>query len=146
MKLMPFGKFKDRPIAEMETAYLAWLVTNDHVRFKRWPFVKAALAVLRSRFDNFDSLLAELKVENEPPKRWLTPERAAAKARERTAKLRILEARRAEEKAAKQAAQREAYRAQLEEEKARRQPVDAFEFVRAARRNAAPPADGSDLV
>lgn len=143
MKTMPIGKFKGRPIAEMETAYLAWLVTNDHIRFKHWQFVKAALAVMRSRFENFDDLLAELKVESPPPRRWDTPERAAQKAQERAEKLRQLEARRAEEKATKRAARRAAYVAMLEEERAKRQIVDAADFVRAARRDQ---FDGSDLV
>lgn len=146
MKTMPIGKFKGRPIAEMETAYLAWLVTNDDIRFKHWPFVQAALAVMRSRFENFNDLLDELKVESPPPRRWDTPERAAQKARGRTEKLRQLEARRAEEKAAKRLARLAARAAVVEEEKAKRQFVDAAVFVRAARQLPAAPNDVSDLL
>lgn len=33
--LMPVGKFKGQPIKAMTTPYLAWLVSQDHIRFSR---------------------------------------------------------------------------------------------------------------
>lgn len=160
---MPMGKFKGQPVDAMTTAYLHWLVCNDAIRFKRWPLVKEALRVLRDRLrDDFDGALAELKVEAEPPKRWLTPEQAEQRAKEKAEKLKKLEAERAEARRLRKEqraldrvrAEAEFLRERVEANRARKaeglarsqvngQIVDAFEFVR---RKAAGPADGSDLV
>lgn len=98
---MPIGKFKGQPVADMATPYLLWLVKNDHIRYRHWPLIKKALEVLRSRLDEWEALMAELKVTDPPPPRWRTPEREARRAAEKAEKLRQVEQRRAAEKAAK---------------------------------------------
>lgn len=117
--LMPIGKFKGKPVADMTTSYLCWLICNDAIRFKRWPLVREALSVLRARFDRFEDMVAELQVSNAPPEYWKTnkPDRKAEKAE----KLRQLVVSRIEEKNARVAAFRERRRQQLEEELRRRQ-------------------------
>lgn len=96
---MPFGKFKGMPLADIPTQYLHWVVINDAIRFKRPPLIAAILDVLRERYrDNFDGLLAELRVDRPPPERWKTAEREAAKAAARAEKLAKLEARRQAER------------------------------------------------
>lgn len=162
--LMPMGKFKGQPVEAMTTAYLHWLVCNDAIRFKRWPLVKEALRVLRGRFEDFDALLAGLKVDRPPPRRWDTPERAEQRATEKAEKLRKLEAERVEARRLRKEqrardrliAETEFLRARVEASRARKaealarsqangQIVDAAEFVRAARRKQ-DPNDASDLV
>jgi hypothetical protein len=95
---MPMGKFKGQPIEAMTTQYLAWLVTQDNIRFKYWPAVKEALRVLRSRFERMDDLMAELQVNAPPQDRRPTPEQIEKRKVEKAEKLRQLEQRRAEER------------------------------------------------
>lgn len=95
---MPIGKFKGEQVEAMTTVYLAWLVTNDHLRFKHWPLICAALGVLRSRFERFEALLAELQVEAPPPAFWKTKEKIEQRKAEKAEKLRQLEVRRAVER------------------------------------------------
>lgn len=92
--LMPMGIHKGRPIDEAPTAYLLWLVSQDHIRFSRWPLIEEVLCVLGERFDNPDKLKVELHVAEAPPPRWKTPEREAALKEARAAKLATLEERR----------------------------------------------------
>ena len=93
--LMPIGRHKGRPVADMDTTYLAWLVCNDSIRFNRWDLVQEVLRVLRQRFEKFDDLLVELRVEAPPPEYWKAkkPDRTAEKAE----KLRLLTRQRIEE-------------------------------------------------
>jgi hypothetical protein len=167
--LMPLGKFKGRPVADMEPAYLMWLVTNDDIRYRRWPLVKEAMRVLRDQLGNdFGGVLARLEVKEPPPKRWQTPERDAAKALEKAAKLQAVEQARAAKKAANRAAflatrpqtmaaQADALRKVLGKPAPPAQPeahagpsgvhLDAAQFVRQARQQrAADPNDVTDLL
>lgn len=154
---MPMGKFKGQPVADMTTTYLVWLVSNDHIRFKRWPLIQEALRVLRGRFDNLDAIVAELKVESPPPAYWKTPEQIEQRNAEKAEKLRQLEERRAEEKRKR----REEYRARrdmgnaaafLQERLGKRSEpaasvlIDASYYVAKARQEQADPNDVSDLL
>lgn len=94
---MPIGKYKGQPVKSLTTAYLAWLVSQDHIRFKRWPLIKEALRVLRSRFDNQDELYAELQPDKPPAEYWKAKPSAKRK-KEQAEKLRILEEQRAEDR------------------------------------------------
>jgi len=67
---MPLGKFKGQPVADMGTTYLMWIVSQDHIRFKRPETMRCALEVLRNRFNEFDNLLAELAQDAPPPEYW----------------------------------------------------------------------------
>lgn len=80
---MPIGCHRGQPVAALPTKYLAWLVSQDAIRFKRWPLVQEALRVLRSRFENFDAMEAELRVDIPPPEYWKTAKRAGRKNAER---------------------------------------------------------------
>lgn len=151
--LMPMGKFAGQPIDELPTPYLSWLVSQDHVRFSRWPLVEGIIHVLAERFGKLDVLLDELHVTEAPPPRWKTPEREAALTRARTAKLAALEERR--RAALKRIA--DDLRERIERSRqASRQPSlepepgvwrDASYYVREARRRQAQdPYDASDLV
>ncbi len=163
--LMPIGKFKGQPVADMEPAYLMWLVTNDDIRHRRWPLVKEAMRVLRDQLGNdFGGVLARLEVKEPPPKRWQTPEREAARTAEKAEKLRVVEERRAAKKAANRAAflarqpqtmaaQAQALRKQLGKPSPSPAPPpadvwpDAAWHVRQARQQrAADPNDSSDLL
>ena len=94
---MPIGIYKGQDVAALPTKYLAWLVSQDAIRFKRWPLMKEALRVLRKRFESFEALEAELKVDTPPPEYWKTAKRTDQKKAEQAEKLRALEKRRAEE-------------------------------------------------
>lgn len=94
---MPIGKFKGQPVEDMTTAYLAWLVTRDHIRFKYWALVKEALQILRRRFDDFESMMAELEVKAPPQEHWKTQDRDEQRKIERAEKLRSLETQREQE-------------------------------------------------
>ena len=103
--LMPMGKFKGQPVHDMSTAFLLWLVSNDNIRFVRWDLIHEVLGVLRLRFDNFDTLLAELKVDSPPPAYWKktpTLEQIKQRNKEKAEKLHQLEANRAEERRIRQ--------------------------------------------
>lgn len=154
---MPMGKFKGQPVVDMSTTYLVWLVSNDHIRFKRWPLIQEALRILRGRFDNLDAIVAELKVESPPPAYWKTPEQIEQRNAEKAEKLRQLEAQRAEEKRKR----REEFRARREMASAAAflqqrlgkpsEPppgviVDASYYVAKARQKPADPNDVSDLL
>jgi len=154
---MPMGKFKGQPVADMSTTYLVWLVSNDHIRFKRWPLIQEALRILRGRFDNLDAIVAELKVESPPPAYWKTPEQIAQREAEKAEKLRLVEERRAEEKRKR----REEFRARREmqshaaflrqrlgkpSEPAAGVVIDASYYVAKARQEQADPNDVSDLL
>ena len=141
---MPMGKFKGQPVAAMRTAYLVWLVSNDHIRFKRWPLVREALRVLRGRFESFETLLAELEVKAPPPAYWKNKEQIEQRKAEKAQKLRQLEERRAVEREQR----RQELRARFREQQAERmQIIDASYFVRAARERARRDADDvSDLI
>lgn len=127
---MPIGKFIGQPVAKMTTAYLCWLVTNDHIRFKRWQLIQEALRVLRGRFENLEGVLAELRVEAQPPAYWKNAEPTAKRKKEKAEKLAELEARRAEE----QRQRREEQRVRFHQQQAEQQPViDGSVFVRQAK-------------
>lgn len=154
---MTIGKFKGQPVESMTTGYLAWLVTRDNIRFKHWPLVEEALRILRSRFDDFGALVAELRVDAPPPEYWKTPERVARKANEKAEKLRRLETLRAEEKARRRAelrarhAQRQAERQPQRPAQVNTEPppgvlLDASYYVRQVRQKRPEPDDVSDLV
>lgn len=97
--LMTVGKYKGQPVEAMATSYLMWLISQDAIRFKRWPLVNEALRVLQVRFARFDDLLAELEVTRPPSDHRPTPEQIEGRRAERAGKLRKLEQRRAKEKA-----------------------------------------------
>ena len=94
--LMPMGKYRDQPVDAMSTSYLCWLVSSDSMRWNRWPLVREALTVLHSRFKDFASLEASMRVAEKPPDYWKVGkhDRKAKKAE----KLRQLEAVRAAER------------------------------------------------
>lgn len=129
---IPFGKQKGQPIDSLSTSRLMWLISQDAIRHARWPFIVAALDILRSRFEDPAALLAELKMDNPPPKYW----KATTPPAEKAEKLRKVEAQRAIEKAQRLAdirVRNAALRAERE------QPINAAEYLR---RHKA----GSDLV
>lgn len=162
--LMPIGKFKGQPVADMEPAYLMWLVTNDDIRYRRWPLVKEALRVLRDQLGNdFGGVLASLEVKEPPPKRWQTPEREAARTAQKAEKLRLVVEARAAKRAANRAAflarqpqtmaaQAQALRKQLGKPSPSLAPPpadvwpDAAWHVRQARQQRPDPNDISDLL
>jgi hypothetical protein len=161
---MPMGKFTGQPVADMTTVYLCWLVTNDHIRFKRWPLIQEALRVLRSRFDNLDAIFAELKTEAPPPQYWKTPEQVAQRKAEKAEKLRQLEElRTAERQQRREDARVKRLQAQMAEqadmlrrvreryvERPEQAPfgqmLDGAAYVRQARQRVSVPDDGSDLI
>jgi len=67
---MTFGKFKGQPVSDMGTTYLMWMVSQDHIRYKRPEIMRCALEVLRNRFDDFDTLTEELAQDAPPPEYW----------------------------------------------------------------------------
>lgn len=95
---MPIGKFKGQPVENMDTKYLTWLISNDHIRFKYWGFVLEALKVLRDRFDNFNALVEELREDGQPPEYWKIQKKDLSSPKERAEKLKAIETRRAEDK------------------------------------------------
>lgn len=164
--LMPMGKFEGQPVETMSTSYLMWVLSNDHIRFKRWPLIEEALCVLRGRFESFDCLLVELKVDAPPPAYWKTTERTEEQEKARAEKLRQLEQRRLEDRLSR----REAWRIAREQADMQRiaaqvrqrfgkatspakteppanVPLDAAYFVRQARQQRqAESNDISDLI
>ncbi len=149
---MPMGQFKGQPIEAMSTQYLAWLVTQDNIRFKYWPAVKEALRVLRTR--DLDAILADLRVDTPPPDRRPTPEQIEKRKAEKAEKLRELEKRRAEERerrraerrAARERAELEMHAALLRRRLGKPEPgvvIDASQFVPKPRQ---PADDISDLL
>ncbi len=152
---MPMGRFKGQPIEAMSTQYLAWLVTQDNIRFKYWPAVKEALRVLRTR--DLDAILADLRVDTPPPDRRPTPEQIEKRKAEKAEKLRELEKRRAEERerrraerrAARERAELEMHAALLRRRLGKPEPgtiIDASYYARQARPKPADPNDVSDLL
>lgn len=67
---MPIGKRKGEPVESMPSAYLLWLASQEHIRFRYWTLVEKALYVLRGRFTDWDGLLAGLRVDTPPPEYW----------------------------------------------------------------------------
>lgn len=88
---MPIGKFKGQPVETMSTQYLAWLVSNEHIRYNRWPLVEHIIAVLCTRFSDPQAVAEELRVAEPPAQFWKTERREARIARERIVKMQILE-------------------------------------------------------
>lgn len=138
--LMPVGKFKGQPLADMSTAYLCWLVSQEAIRWHRWPLVREALAILRDRFQDFDAVEEALRLATQPPEYWKAQKakREAAKAAERAEKLRQLEAQRAEEREHRRAERRRKFEAMKAEVKAKEEARlknlhDAFYVARAER-------------
>ncbi|HNQ56823.1 MAG TPA: DUF3820 family protein [Candidatus Desulfobacillus denitrificans] len=145
---MPIGCYKGQDVAALPTKYLAWLISQDAIRFKRWPLVKEAMRVLRARFDSFEVLVAELQVDTPPPEYWKTAKRAGQKKAEQAEKLRALEERRAEEHQQRRQTIK-ARRVVLEVPPAEAPAgvLDASYYVRQARQQKpADPNDVSDLL
>lgn len=93
---IPVGKFKGQNLADMETRYLAWMISQDGMRWAYFPLVAEAVRILRSR--DLDAMLEELKMPTKPVKRVPAPEEMEKRAAERAEKLRILTKQRAEAK------------------------------------------------
>lgn len=127
---MPFGLHLNKPVEEVPSPYLLWVISRDAVRHKRPELVDAIIHALAPRFLDPAVLAEELRVQEPPPERWKTPEQIARRAAEKKAK------RLAWEKAC--AEEREAFQAEL---KARWSDKKTGWIVK-------PPAadDGSDLV
>lgn len=98
--LMPMGIHKGKPIDELPTMYLAWLVSQDAIRFSRWPVIEQVVKVLGERFGDPETLLDELRV-TQPPAHWKTAERTEEREKTRAEKLRQLEQRRLDERLAR---------------------------------------------
>jgi uncharacterized protein (DUF3820 family) len=96
MQNMTIGKHTGQPIAKLKSAYLMWLISNDHIRFKHPELLKAILSELRARFDLLENLEAELTMNSPPPELWKTPAYIAAKEDKRAENRAKLEALRAE--------------------------------------------------
>lgn len=144
---MPIGCYKGQDVAALPTKYLAWLVSQDAIRFKRWPLMKEALRVLRKRFESFEALEAELQVDTPPPEYWKTGKRSDQKKAEQAEKLRTLEKRRAAEQQQRRQAN-QARRVALEVPPAEAPAgtiIDASYYARQARQKA-DPNDISDLI
>lgn len=101
---MPMGAHKGTPIEELPTTYLAWVVSQDAVRFSRWALIEEIVRVLGVRFSEPEKLLEDLRVTEAPPTRKDSPERKAARQAERAEKLRQLETRRMEQRIARREA------------------------------------------
>ncbi len=140
---MPIGCYKGQDVAALPTKYLAWLISQDAIRFKRWPLVKEAMRVLRARFDSFELLVAELQVDTPPPEYWKTAKRAGQKKAEQAEKLRALEERRAAEHQHRRQAINERRETQALPAETRAKALQA-ELLR--RQTAADPNDVSDLL
>lgn len=67
---MPIGLYKGLQLESVPTKYLAWLLSQDHIRHRRWPLIQAVTEVLQRRFLDLDALRAELRVEDPPPEYW----------------------------------------------------------------------------
>lgn len=144
---MPIGCYKGQTVASLPTKYLAWLISQDAIRFKRWPLVKEAMRVLRVRFDSFDALVAELQVDTPPPEYWKTAKRAGQKKAEQAEKLRALEVRRAAEDQENRQAIKVRRETQAPPAEAPAGVLDASYYVRQARQQIpADPNDVSDLI
>jgi uncharacterized protein (DUF3820 family) len=101
MALINIGKYKGRPLSEMKTSYIMWLVSNDHIRFARWPLVLDLLAELQQRFYNYDCLISELTMSEPANEFWKSPELDKRRQAEKVEKLKLLELRRISEKPAR---------------------------------------------
>ena len=145
---MPIGCYKGQDVAALPTKYLAWLVSQDAIRFKRWPLMKEALRVLRKRFESFEALEAELQVDTPPPEYWKTGKRSDQKKAEQAEKLRTLEKRRAaEQQQRRQANQARRVVLEVPPTEAPAGVLDASYYVRQARQQKpADPNDVSDLL
>ncbi len=144
---MPIGCYKGQDVAALPTKYLAWLISQDAIRFKRWPLVKEAMRVLRARFDSFELLVAELQVDTPPPEYWKTAKRAGEKKAEQAEKLRALEERRAAEHQQRRQAIKARRETQAPPAEAPAAVLDASYYVRQARQQKpADPNDVSDLL
>jgi uncharacterized protein (DUF3820 family) len=140
---MPMGKFEGRPVADMSTTYLVWLISNDHIRFKRWPLIQEALRILRGRFNNLDAIVAELKVESQPPAFWKSPEQIERRKAEKAEKLRQVEERREAERQQLRAERRARF---LQQRVERMQVIDASYYRRKTHEKQVDPNDVSDLL
>ncbi|MDP2883257.1 MAG: DUF3820 family protein [Azonexus sp.] len=144
---MPIGCYKGQDVAALPTKYLAWLVSQDAIRFKRWLLVKEALRVLRKRFESVETLEAELQVDTPPPEYWKTAKRAGQKKAEQAEKLRALEERRAAEHQQRRQAIKARRETQAPPVEAPAGVLDASYYVRQARQQKpADPNDVSDLL
>lgn len=144
---MPIGCYKGQDVAALPTKYLAWLVSQDAIRFKRWPLMKEALRVLRKRFESFEALEAELKVDTPPPEYWKTAKRAGQKKAEQAEKLRALEERRAAEHQQRRQAIKARRESLVPPAETPAGVLDASYYVRQARQQKpADPNDVSDLL
>lgn len=94
---MPLGQYKGQPLNTVPAHYLLWVLSREPIRHSRWPLAEEVLRELRRRLERWDDLVAELRVTEQPPERWKTPQRAKLKAAERAEKLRLLEERRRQE-------------------------------------------------
>jgi len=141
--LMPFGKFKGQPVADMGTTYLMWMVSQDHIRFKRPETMRCALEVLRNRFNEFDNMLAELAQDAPPPEYW-KEKRRLRRLRENRRIAYALNEQRAALNAAHKPREREVTEREPErcEPKAPDQVMDGYYFARQHNRD----TDVSDLV
>lgn len=134
---MPMGTHKGKPVDTLATQYLAWLITQDHIRFKHPPLIREVLRVLRSR--DLGEMLDELRVDSPPPDRRPTPEQVKELKAVRARKLAELEARRA--------AEREERREQRQAKRAQEQMRATADFIRARlAANRPAPDDVSDLI
>lgn len=122
--LMPTGKYAGRPLDELPTKFLLWFVSQDAIRWARWPVVLAALDVIAARCRDMGALRAELQLHEPPQKYWKTATRAAARKAEKAAKLRVLEARRALRSSRRVEALQRWYAAETPEERAA--VIDAY--------------------
>lgn len=144
---MPIGCYKGQDVAALPTKYLAWLISQDAIRFKRWPLVKEAIRVLRKRFESFEALVAELQVDTPPPEYWKTAKRAGQKKAEQAEKLRALEERRAVEHQQRRQAIQARRESPAPPAEAPAGVLDASYYVRQARQQKpADPNDVSDLL
>ncbi|HMN22287.1 MAG TPA: DUF3820 family protein [Ottowia sp.] len=144
---MPIGCYKGQSVASLPTKYLAWLISQDAIRFKRWPLVKEAMRVLRARFESFEVLVAELQVDTPPPEYWKTAKRAGQKKAEQAEKLRALEERRENEHQQRRQAAKARRETQAPPAEASAGVLDASYYVRQARQQKpVDPNDVSDLL
>ena len=95
---MSIGKFKGQPVQDVKTSYLFWLLSQDNIRFHRWPMCLGILKELSARFTNFDGVATELNADAAPVEYWKTVKHIDRKKRVRAEKLQKLEVRRAEER------------------------------------------------
>jgi len=58
--VMPFGKHKKQPVAELSTEYLCWVVSQVQIRQNHPELIRAMLKVIKERLAVWEAVVDEL--------------------------------------------------------------------------------------